>query len=242
MFVLASPLHMSSEETHQIAMKIWKNECGLKVENLVHWNEGEEFCSLGIGHFIWYPKGYNGPFQETFPQLVALLKKSKLSLPQLLQKTSHCPWKSREEFLKVKESAEVKELRQFLLNTIDLQTTFIAERLRDAMAKVSSKAPEATQKFDLVARLPSGLYALMDYVNFKGNGTLETERYKNQGWGLLQVLEAMDLKKASDDPLAEFCRAAKSVLTRRVENSPLERNEARWLKGWMVRIDSYQSA
>ena len=40
-------------------MKIWQNESGATVSGLTHWNEGEEFPSLGIGHFIWYPHGFN---------------------------------------------------------------------------------------------------------------------------------------------------------------------------------------
>ena len=29
---------------------------------------------------------------------------------------------------------------------------------------------------------------MIDYVNFKGDGLKPTERYKGEGWGLLQVL------------------------------------------------------
>ncbi len=42
-----------------------------------------------------------------------------------------------------------------------------------------------------MAASPNGVYALVDYVNFKGEGTLATERYQDHGWGLLQVLEGM---------------------------------------------------
>jgi hypothetical protein len=80
-----------------------------------------------------------------------------------------------------------------------------------------------------------GLYVFVDYVNFKGEGILLTERYRGQGWGLLQVLEAM-----GDGPaLSEFSRAANRVLTRRVANSPPERGEQRWLQGWRNRIRTY---
>jgi hypothetical protein len=75
----------------------------------------------------------------------------------------------------------------------------------------------------------------VDYVNFKGEGTLETERYKGEGWGLLQVLETMGEGPA----LQEFSRAADKVLTRRVQNSPPERGEQRWLAGWRSRVRSY---
>ena len=40
-----------------------------------------------------------------------------------------------------------------------------------------------------------GTFALVDYVNFKGEGTKETERYRNEGWELLQVLEYGRIEK-----------------------------------------------
>jgi hypothetical protein len=91
------------------------------------------------------------------------------------------------------------------------------------------------RNFYRVAAEPLGPYALVDYVNFKGEGTLESERYKGEGWGLLQVLEAM-----GDGPaLLEFRRAAELVLSRRVKNSPPGRRESRWLPGWKNRIRTY---
>ena len=80
-----------------------------------------------------------------------------------------------------------------------------------------------------------GFYALMDYVNFKGEGTAITERYRGKGWGLLQVLEQMHDDR---EPIEAFSEAAVFVLERRVANAPPERNEARWLPGWKNRIAS----
>jgi hypothetical protein len=37
----------------------------------------------------------------------------------------------------------------------------------------------------------------------------------------------------------EFSHSAAAVLKRRVQNSPPERNEARWLSGWLNRVHSY---
>jgi hypothetical protein len=36
-----------------------------------------------------------------------------------------------------------------------------------------------------------------------------------------------------------FAESAKTVLRNRVRNSPPERNEARWLPGWLKRVDTY---
>ena len=84
-----------------------------------------------------------------------------------------------------------------------------------------------------------GMYALIDYVNFKGEGTAETERYSGQGWGLLQVLEQL-IQTRNDTPLlAQFSRAAKIVLARRIANAPGERDEDRWREGWNARVATY---
>jgi hypothetical protein len=78
---------------------------------------------------------------------------------------------------------------------------------------------------------------LPDYVNFKGEGILESERYKGEGWGLLQVLESFDL--SHPDKYAAFTSAAIQVLDRRIQNSPPARGEKRWQKGWHARLNRY---
>jgi hypothetical protein len=40
----------------------------------------------------------------------------------------------------------------------------------------------------------------------------------------------------------EFARAAKAVLTQRVQNSPADRHESRWLSGWIRRVNSYNGS
>ena len=103
------------------------------------------------------------------------------------------------------------------------------------MAQASDRE-NVQRQFDRVASSAQGCYALVDYVNFKGEGTLPTERYHGEGWGLLQVLENMH---GAQSALDEFAASAKTVLRRRVANSPPERGEARWLSGWLARVDGY---
>jgi hypothetical protein len=68
---------------------------------------------------------------------------------------------------------------------------------------------------------------------------LLTERYRGRGWGLLQVLE--DMSSARDtSPAAEFAESAARILRERVENAPPERNEQRWLAGWLSRVATYR--
>ena len=95
------------------------------------------------------------------------------------------------------------------------------------------------QQFERVANSPKGCYALVDYVNFKGEGVLATERYAGQGWGLLQVLEGMSQESSGPEAVKNFAESAKKVLTTRVRNSPPARNESRWLPGWINRINTY---
>src|SRR5467141_1350233 len=75
---------LSHAEALRIGKKIWQNECNGTVAGLTAWNEGENFPSLGIGHFIWYPQGKRGPFEESFPKLVSFMSSRGGKLPKLL--------------------------------------------------------------------------------------------------------------------------------------------------------------
>src|SRR5215469_7496221 len=220
-------VHLSDTQADKIGRRLWQNECGGTVSGLTSWNSGENFASLGIGHFIWYPVGQSGPFEESFPAWLT---------------DSHgCPWPNRSTFLADLHSARLQELRTILANTVPLQARFAANRLEAALPKMLASAPadeqaKVKENFYRVAGTPSGMYPLVDYVNFKGEGTSPTERYRGQGWGLLQVLEAMNEGPA----LEQFRTAAAQVLTRRVHNAPPERHEERWLPGWLSRVRSYE--
>ncbi len=237
---IAQEVRLSDQQAREIGKRIWQNECAGTVDGLTSWNSGEDFASLGIGHFIWYPKGESGPFEESFPRLVEFLVANRVDVPSWLRKTKDCPWESRAEFQKDFRSGRMKELRSMLADTVAWQARFAAARLEAALPKMLEAAPrgeraKVKENFYRVAREPLGMYALMDYVNFKGEGTSKSERYDGEGWGLLQVLEAM-----GDGPaMREFSRAADAVLTRRVENSPASRNERKWLAGWRNRCASY---
>lgn len=240
------PPELSHEELQQIGNLIYINECGGKTENLVVWNEGEEFPSLGIGHFIWYPSGKEGPFQETFPALLKYYRARGIKLPKWIEKLPNedPPWDNREEFINDATSERVRELRQFLIDTIPLQTSFLVSRFQTSLDNLLEYSPEGVHdqiktQFFRVANSPMGMYALIDYVNFKGEGTNSSERYMGEGWGLLQVLEEMNGTETGASALNEFVEAAGKVLERRVENSPPERNEKRWLPGWKNRLSTY---
>jgi hypothetical protein len=234
---------LTAAQKTTIGKKIWQNESGGKIDGLTAWNVGEEFPSLGIGHFIWYPVGFNGRFKESWPDFIAYAT-SKGSNPPTIAKVADSPWNSRAEFFKDFRSPEMVGLRDWLASTINLQTDFIVDRSHAAFPKILSAAPVAERSkikanYEKVASTAQGTYALIDYINFKGDGTSQTEKYKGQGWGLLQVLGGMQEVVAGPVAAKEFAASAKRILSRRINNSPHERGEARWLEGWHNRCDTY---
>ena len=236
--------NISKAELNAIGEKIFKNEAAGKKENLVYWNEGENFPSLGIGHFIWYKQGEPGIFEESFPQLTEFLKSKNVKLPKIMTENKYSPWKDRQELinLKTKKNPDIEELTNFLYDNKDLQIMFIFKRLEASLEKmmaVSSNKENVRKQFYRVASSPNGLYPLIDYVNFKGEGTNSKERYNGQGWGLLQVLENMKGTETGKAALTEFSNSAKFVLQRRVNNSDPSKNERKWLQGWFNRCNTY---
>ncbi len=227
----------------RIGKRIWQNECAGTVEGLTSWNTGENFASLGIGHFIWYPAGVEGPFEESFPKLVAWMNNGGVTVPGWLLSTPDCPWKNREAFLRDQSSDRQKQLRSWLAGTVPQQTQFIMARLDTATPKFRNAAGKLGSRVEqnvlLLRQSAAGNFAMIDYVNFKGEGLNPKERYNDQGWGLLQVLMDMRADDVADAPAA-FAESAKRVLTQRVRNSPPERKEQRWLPGWSNRCDSYR--
>ena len=238
--------NISRSELNAIGEKIFKNEAAGKKENLVYWNEGENFPSLGIGHFIWYKQGEPGIFEESFPQLVEFLKSKNVKLPKIMAENKYSPWKDRQELVNLKTKkipdTDIEELTNFLYENKDLQIMFIFKRLESSLEKmlaVSNDRENVRKQFYRVASSPNGLYPLIDYVNFKGEGTNPKERYNGQGWGLLQVLENMKGTETGKAALTEFSNSAKFVLQRRVNNSDPSKNERKWLQGWFNRCNTY---
>ena len=241
-------ISVSQEELEKIGKLIFINEGAGKVDNLTTWNEGEEFASLGIGHLIWYTKDKEYRFYEIFPIVYEFIKSQGGEAPDWMEEmpTFDLPWDSREDFYSDFQTPQMVSLRQFLLKTIPQQSLFMAGRLEKSLPKILEAVPEEShehvkKQFYRVANSPMGIYVLIDYVNFKGEGTLETERYNGQGWGLLQVLEGMEGTQEGLPALEEFAAGANRVLLRRVGNSPPERGEKRWIPGWKNRIKTYTS-
>jgi len=242
----AAAKEVSTAELEQIAELVFQNECASKDACLTSWNEGEEFASLGIGHFIWYPAGERRVFKESFPALMQFMVLRGAELPQwlVINPLQPNPWASREQFLAAYDSPQIKGLRQFLKQTRALQAEFMRERLSATLPKLLHSLDKQLHahiqsQFERVMDAPMGMYVLMDYVNFKGEGTSLKERYHGKGWGMLQVLENMTGDKSGLPAIRAFAVSADQMLTRRVELSPPARNEIRWLPGWRKRLATY---
>ena len=235
--------NLTASQKSAIGRKIWQNECAGSVAGLTTWNAGEEFPSMGIGHFIWYPAGFKGRFEESWPQFAAFARQRGATLPPVALE-AHSPWKSKAEFQAEFNGPQLTALRNWLAGNVTLQTDFIIARSRAALPKILAAAPASEKagieaNYQKVAASSQGTYALIDYVNFKGDGTQAAEKYNGQGWGLMQVLGGMKDVPAGAPAAAEFAASAKRMLSRRIANSPPARGEKCWQEGWHNRCNTY---
>ncbi len=132
-FTSYSNINVSKSAIKEATNRIYINETGGIKNNLVYWNKGEEFASLGIGHFIWFPKNYNGPFKESFPSLIGYYKEKNIELPSLFKDYTYCPWSNYDEFIKEKDNPKVLEAINFLDSTREVQGEFMINRLISSM-------------------------------------------------------------------------------------------------------------
>ena len=241
-FAETYPIPLSLAQIDVLATLIWENEGAGKKEHLTVWNRNEDFPSMGIGHFIWYPTVKKGPYIEQFPALLDYITSNAVPVPKWLINAKTAPWKTREEFYREFNNEKLTQLRQLMQDTAALQAQFIIQRLEKGIPAIlaNSTKPQRVkinQSLDALKATPEGIFVLLDYINFKGEGTSDKEKYQGHGWGLKQVLLAMPEK--TDNVLRSFALAADEMLTRRVKNAP--RDELMWLKGWRVRIHHYPS-
>jgi len=249
--LFASDITLTQTQANFIAKKVWQNEGAGKDKYLIWWNKGEDFASLGIGHFIWFPKDHTERFREVFPMVVEFMQKKGVVLPKWLTPKTDFPWQTKAAFFAAKKAKtkQYMELFHFLKKTFGYQAEFMAERLSQALPQMLESIEDSKKKETIKRRFyevmhnkdgsvnERGLYVLLDYTNFKGEGTLKSERYHGQGWGLLQVLWNLDDKEVNKQKA--FAESASRMLSRRIKNSPPARGEERWRKGWNVRLKTY---
>ena len=240
---------LSDADFDWIAARIYQNEALSQPRYLTFWGEGEDFPSFGIGHFIWFSDGVDAPFDETFPEMVSFVGSRSLTpMPEWMGDLEpfHAPWTDKDQFDQAWSSLETTELREWLEATAQLQARFIVaafeQRWQDLELPAGQKRP-MTVLLQKMADTAEGLFAVIDYYNFKGLGINPRERYQQQGWGLIQVLQVMAEIQNGDEDCADlvehFRQAAAKRLSLRVKLSPPERTETRWLEGWLARLQGY---
>ncbi len=243
-----NPAQVNLKELYSIGDKIFQNESGGRIDQLVHWNKRENFASMGIGHFTWYPSGRRARFGNTFPGLLDFMQQKGVRLPGWVQRARFegAPWRSRGELMRAKNDPQVRQFAQLLYDTRHIQAQYIMNRAMRAMPRLVKRTPphlrgQVANNLNAVANTPGGRYVLIDYVNFKGEGLNRHGGYKGHNWGLLQVLEEMQPAQPGPQALHHFADAAMRVLERRVRNSNPARNERKWLAGWRNRTNTYRS-
>ncbi|MEK7389707.1 MAG: hypothetical protein AAB036_08410 [Elusimicrobiota bacterium] len=266
--------NISDAQADEIGRRIWQQEGGGKI--LVWWDDTAQCSSFGINNYLWFPQGHDVPFQESFPQLIDFMVSKGTTVPGWIASKPPSPWKTRAELFAetltldrirlnppaawgmtpkmfaAADSPRMKELKDFLERTISLQARFSAQRMIDSLPKMRAAAspqegPAIEKQFYRVACSEGGLFNLVDYVNFKGEGTNPKERYQSpngemEGWGLLQILQHMKGDAPGPAALNEFADSAEWVISRRVDNAPAERREGdrNWLTRWLKRIQLYR--
>ncbi len=247
----SSLLALNTAQIEKIGRQIWQNEASGKEELLVFWNKNESFPSLGIGHNIWYPKnhawfGANDQIKYTqgFPLLCNYLKEHGVKLPAWLEEAlkTGAPWQTREQFYQDEE--RLQQLRQMLVNTIELQTEFMINLFEKKRPLLLAAAPSKQRKklqknLDLLHQSPAGMYALIDYLNFKGDGLNSQEAIGGQRWGLLAVLLAMPDNLNQQNAVRSFAACAAQKLMERIVNSAPDYKPLTFLNGWMKRVSTY---
>ncbi len=176
---------------------------------------------------------------------------------------------------------ELEELLTFLKreDVIKVEYTLLIDRLERALDPQSEtylfanlppgKGAIMEKNFRELASLqdslghPLGLYALVDYCNFKGEGIAAAEHYNTQAWGLSELLfEMEDLRsnrpllekyidrlelqqKRSDltaenlTPLELFVLTGAKVLDDRIENNIMERDRMKGTPGYEYFLAHY---
>jgi hypothetical protein len=244
----AEDLFYTDAQADCAAQMIFMNECSGNHKNLIYWSPNEAFPSLGIGHFIWYPEKSTGPYWESFPGFLEFAKELGLVLPAWITALpdDRAPWKTREEFERDLNNGRMRELLTFLSDTKREQAHYILRRFQKVFPTLLYDLDHADrqvvqEKYDILMTRHEWAFAMIDYVNFKGEGFRTDARYDGIGWGLAQVLLEMEIPDDTEKALDAFISAAERVLERRVSHAPRREVESKWLPGWRNRIRGYRS-
>lgn len=229
-----------------IASFIESSETNNNKSNLFFKGKNENFLSMGVGHFIWTN---DNKYDETFPKFIDFFKtqNSGINVPKLLLEKDP-PLDKSGNVKKIKDFTEDQktEITKFLFKTKDIQVLFILKRTEKSLFKIINTEKDEKINKKLIENInkilqyadknPEIIAMMIDYVNFKGDGTNENERTNSgKGWGLKQVILGMNF---DNDVKNEFIKSAKNVLQNRInEDKNIKKRE----NGWMKRVDNYKN-
>ena len=228
-----SYLLVSESHFQKIKLNLQRRELGRN--GLIDWNASEDFASLGLMHATW---GSEKTIKHgnTFSQFVKFASEHGYELPNFLTVSLDNPWSSRKQFFASKYSNDIRmvELQKFLEQTTDLQVQFLIDRVYKCLNSFLLQFDSYDSEKELLLNLIStseGLLAVIDYINFKGEGKLSDE----SKWGLLNVLEFM--KNFTDrSALNSFIASAKMILMQRHPKYQI------YAEGWNLRLEGYRSS
>lgn len=244
-----------------VARNLLFNETSCAAQYLVEWDKNEDFPSLGLPHAIWFPAGGEKVVDESFPELWQFLRlKAKASayapkIPAWLDKDDigAAPWTSADDFKqKMKADSDLQQLANFLRSptVLEWQAEFSVNRgLQSAYKVLAASAlenpslqPSATlcQNLKNLLATDQGTLAIVDYVNFKGEGLdpAEVRGSQNYRWGLKQVVEKMNQYPGlANEKFAKSAYQALYDLAYAFEDTKARDLRLMWLKGgWGTRI------
>lgn len=228
----------NEEKITVLENKIKKIEASSQ-DKVIYWHLHEPFPYLGIGRFIWFPKDANFSYEEDFPSLLKFMKDRGHKMPDWLDEDFSCPWASRQEF--EKDQVRQLELRQVLESGIHLQIKFLITHSFETFETIIDSFDDVDKtvmknKFVQLLEDPRGLYALIDYCQFKGSGLHQKEFKDGKGFGLKQVVEALPCESCN---VESFVKTAKDILKERAKNS--NGHDEKWLSSWINRLDRYRN-
>lgn len=228
----------NEEKMSVLENKIKRNEASSQ-DKVIYWHLHEPFPYLGVGRFIWFPRDSSFSYEEDFPSLLKFMKDKGHKLPAWLDQDFTCPWTTRQEF--EKDQKRQLELKQVLETGFELQIKFLVTNSFETFEKIvdsfdENVKSEMKNKIEHLLEDPRGLYALIDYCQFKGSGLNEKEFKDGRGFGLKQVIEALPVESLN---VESFVKTAKDILKERAKNS--HGLDEKWLSSWINRLDRYRN-
>ena len=205
---ISSIAGLTPEEIESVAKEVEKREVG--KEGLADWASTENFASLGRMHATW---GSQSVIQHgnSFIGFLQYAESKGATLPDFLKQNKENPWTSRQAFMAAKRGNDPRmvALIKFLDETRGIQAEYLVNRASQAFSNLGASLPEsARSKLTALLSTAKGMRAAIDYVNFKGEGSINS----SSSWGFANVIAAMS---SEGDPVKSFSVAAREILASR---------------------------